>query len=410
MRSISRGGWTLIALAALALVVRVAAALVWQARLPAGEPFAFPDSESYWGLGQAIAGGATYEFSGSRAFRTPGYPALLAPLFMVFGDRPPVIAARMVGAVLGTATVLGVSCLAWKLFDEKAALIGAALAALYPGAIAMSILVLSEALFCPLMIGGLLLWVIAWQTDKRKHALMYAAAAGAVSGLAVLTRPSWLLFVPLAVVVSVVVSKTRMRSLMIGGAVLTALVVTMSPWWVRNAYVLHAFVPTTTQVGASLYDGLHEGATGASEMSFVPCVEKDFRARGGQRDEVALNRHFTNQAVIWTRENPGRAAHLAGIKFIRTWNIWPNEAGLRSWTVRLAVAVGYVPILVFGLIGAAMFSRRGWPYVLCWLPAVYFSLLHVVFVGSIRYRQPAVLVLVVLAAGCIPTLWEKWKE
>ncbi len=410
MRSISRCGWAMIGLTALALAVRVAAALVWQARLPAGESFAFPDSESYWALGQTIAGGAEYEFAGSRAFRTPGYPALLAPLFVVFGDRPPVIAARLVGALLGTATVLGVSCLAWKLFDKQAALIAAALAALYPGAIAMSILVLSEALFCPLMIGSLLLWVMAWQTEWQKYALIYATAAGAMSGLAVLTRPSWLLFVPLAVLVSIVVSRPRMRSLAIGGALLAALVVTMSPWWWRNAYVLHAFVPTTTQVGASLYDGLHAGATGASEMSFVPRVEEEFRASGGRQDEVALNRHFTNEALRWAGENPGRAAQLAVIKFIRTWNIWPNEASLRGWPVRLAVAVGYVPILIFGVIGAVLFSRRGWPYVLCWLPVVYFSLLHVVFVGSIRYRQPAVLVLVVLAAGCLSMLWEKRKE
>ena len=47
------------------------------------------------------------------------------------------------------------------------------------------------------------------------------------------------------------------------------------------------------------------------------------------------------------------------------------------------------------------FTPRGWPYVLAWLPAVYFTLLHVVFIGSIRYREPAMLALAVLAAGVI---------
>jgi hypothetical protein len=38
---------------------------------------------------------------------------------------------------------------------------------------------------------------------------------------------------------------------------------------------------------------------------------------------------------------------------------------------------------------------------LCGLPAIYFTLLHMVFVSSIRYREPAMLGLIVLAAGVL---------
>jgi hypothetical protein len=77
----------------------------------------------------------------------------------------------------------------------------------------------------------------------------------------------------------------------------------------------------------------------------------------------------------------------------------PTSPSWSAWPTRLIVALGYLPVLALGLAGAAGSFRRSWPYVLCWLPAAYFTLLHVVFVSSIRYREPAVLALIVLSAG-----------
>ncbi len=109
-------------------------------------------------------------------------------------------------------------------------------------------------------------------------------------------------------------------------------------------------------------------------------------------------------SLDWARANPGRVAELAVVKFARIWNVWPNEPSLRSWPARLAIVSTYVPLLACGLAGGWRFSRRGWPFVLAWLPAVYLTLLHIVFVSSIRYREPAMLALVVLAAGFVAAL------
>ena len=90
-----------------------------------------------------------------------------------------------------------------------------------------------------------------------------------------------------------------------------------------------------------------------------------------------------------------------GKKFLRMWNLWPNATEFRSPWMQLIVAAGFVPLLVLGIIGAWQWGRQGWPYVLCLLPAVYFTCLHMVFVSSIRYRQPAMLVWLILAAALI---------
>ena len=127
----------------------------------------------------------------------------------------------------------------------------------------------------------------------------------------------------------------------------------------------------------------------------------------GDLFEYRLDRLARQRAVDWAAENPGRTLYLAGVKFLRMWNVWPNEASLSAWPIRIAIAIVYIPVMLLGIIGAVKTFRRGWPYVLCWIPAVYLTLLHVVFVSSIRYRQPAMFGLIVLATGVL-AVWGSW--
>ncbi len=369
--------------------------------------FAFGDSESYWVLARSIAQGAPYQFGSTdaRIFRTPGYPALLSPIFLFAGDEPSSMWGRALSAMLGMLAVLGVWGLTRRLFGPKAALLAGGIAAVYPGAVATSVLVLSEAAFCPLMLAQLGLWALAWTSSSPSRAGVFAFAAGLVAGAATLMRPSWLLFTPFALVIGVVATRQRLRHLLLGLAMVLGLCTAMVPWWVRNARLTGHFVPTTLQVGASLYDGLNPMATGASNMDFVAEFSesrgKRFRAGDGAGEtlEYYLDQQFRAAAIAWADSHPGRVFQLAGTKLWRLWNVWPNEPSLSRWPVRLVVLGTFLPVFVLGLIGAARTIGQGWPYVLCWLPAVYLTLLHVVFVSSIRYRQPAMLALIVLAAG-----------
>jgi len=286
------------------------------------------------------------------------------------------------------------------------------MAAVYPGAVAMGALVLSEAPFCPLMLAHLALWIVAWNAPSAKQATVLSLLAGLVAGAATLARPSWLLFTPFALAVGLASSRPRTRHLGMGAAMLAGLMVAMLPWWIRNARVTGHFVPTTLQVGRSLYDGLNPEATGASNMAPVDRAAAEFaesqRGRSDataddeqEPDEYREDRHLRAESLGWARRHPGRVLQLAGIKLVRMWNVWPNEAVFSAWPIRLAVLLTYVPVIVLAAVGIGRTIRWGWPYVLCWLPAVYLTLLHVVFVSSIRYRQPAMLALMVLAAGAV---------
>jgi 4-amino-4-deoxy-L-arabinose transferase-like glycosyltransferase len=415
MHGCTRQRWIVGAILVAALMVRLAAAWWWQERLDDSRAFGFPDSHSYWYLAEKLAAGEPYEYGGPdfRVFRAPAYPLLLAGLFRVAGGDPPVIWARVVGSVLGTLTVAAIMVLGGVLFDVRVGMWSGGLVALYPGAVAMSIFVLAEGLFCLAMVLQLVAWVVAWQVTAKWRSGVWAVASGVASGAAVLTRPSWLLFVPFVWTFLVLSSHARRRHLELGMCVLLGTCVAMSPWWVRNYLAVGQFVPTTLQVGASLYDGLNPDATGASNMPFsTPFYraqkEADVAAGvGPQGFEIRLDRRLRDAAVAWAVAHPGDVMRLMGEKFVRMWNVWPNADEFRSWPLRLLVASGYVPLLIAGAVGCWHWGRRGWPFVLCGFPALYFTGLHVVFVSSIRYREPAMLVWSVFAAAALVAAWPR---
>jgi len=402
-----RSNQLLIVLLVAALAIRLAAGWAWQSRLDGR--FGMGDSESYWALALCIADGEPYAYGEhqARAFRTPGYPALLAPILWWAGDTPAALwLARAEAALLGTLAVAAVWWLARLLFDQRAALLAAGLAAFYPGAIVLGALVLSEAAFCPLMLLQLTLWTLACRAPTWKQSILLALGGGLAAGAASLMRPSWLLFTPLAAALSLFDSPrpqageglgVRAGHLRIALLMLLGLMLAMLPWWVRNAWVTGRFVPTTLQVGASLYDGLGPQATGASNMDFVARFEAE--QPPGPDFEWQLDRRMRDASLAWAKSHPTEAAQLAVKKFLRMWNVWPNEPQFSSWPIRGVVFFTYTPLLIFAIIGACRTVGRGWPYILCWMPAVYLTALHVVFVSSIRYREPAMLALIVLAAG-----------
>jgi 4-amino-4-deoxy-L-arabinose transferase-like glycosyltransferase len=396
----------------LALVVRLGAAMWWEQRLARqNQAFDFPDSESYCYLAKRLANGQSFEFGPEgKIFRTPGYPLLIAPGYWFEKSDPPRWWLRGLSIVLGVSAVALVMGLARQLFGERAALIAGTLVAVDIGAISLSVFALSEAPFCPLMLAHLWLWSAAWQSEKRSVAL--ALAAGLIAAAATLMRPSFLLFIPFAAVLGCLWFRPLPRHAKLAGVMMVGLALGMSPWWIRNAMVAGEFVPTTLQVGASLYDGIRPDAKGDSDMRFVPVFTEKQRELDAQSTaplvgafESRLDRTMKDAAVAWAKENPAKVAQLVGVKFVRIWSPWPNAAELGGGMMRWLTAATYVPILALGVWGLIRFRNEPLAW-LCVVPAIYFTALHVVFVSSLRYRQPAMLAVAILAAAVIASWFD----
>ncbi|GAB6165369.1 glycosyltransferase family 39 protein [Thermostilla marina] len=404
--------WLILILSA-AFGIRLAAAWWWDQQCDGR--FFFGDSESYWVLARCIAEGEPYRYGRfGSVFRTPGYPLLLAPVMMCGESDVSPLLARLVSVCFGTLTVAGVAWLSARLFDERTALVAAGLCTLYPGSIFTSTLILAEAPFTACLVWCVGVLASGVTSKSRASAVGFGAAAGVLAGAAALIRPSFLLFPVFAALLGMLLTKDRRRILLPGATAVAVMLLVMVPWWIRNYRVCGRFVPTTLQVGPSLYDAFNPEADGSSRMDFTESMVRNVVAAMPEADdieiELAIDREMKQAAVAWIREHPWDAVKLAGQKFLRTWNPVPNLAALRRPLPAAAIALSYVFVMTTGIGGIVRTMRRGFAYHVVWYPAVYFALLHCVFVGSIRYRQPVMPLMIVFSAAVTVSLWNRFRK
>lgn len=155
----------LLAVAAVGLALRLAFAFgYWR-----GEVLT-RDEREYLSLARSLAAGHGFAYDEAVASgpvdpfgRAPGYPLFLA---LVGGGRAVTesvpAAVQAAQAVAGSAGVLLVGLLGWRLAGRRAGIAAAAIAACYPPLVWIGAYAFSEALFWPL---GLL---IAWLFDRKR--------------------------------------------------------------------------------------------------------------------------------------------------------------------------------------------------------------------------------------------------
>lgn len=367
---------------------------------------ALPDQMEYLQLARNLLKGQGLSLYDARfddtvyAFRMPGYPLFLAGL----GGQ--VVLIRIVQALIDTGTILAVFLLARRYLPIPAALVAGGMVAVHPYLIYFSGMILSETLFTAMLAWAMLLlvpvsgqprvlWVsgrwmlgvvmLAWGVLVRPSALFLPVMLGSLASLMyppVGERPQY-------------VRRVIFSGLACGGLTLLILL----PWAVRNAHhpELGEWIWTTTNGGVTLYDGFHPAATGASDQRFL----RDMPELRGM-NEVERSAYLSGLAWEQIKQDPLRAFRLGIRKVYRTLSPVPLSQEHGSDPIYLVAGLGVVlPILLLGLLGAVWGNIPGSVKVFCFAPLVYFTLIHALSVGSLRYRVPADVPLTLPAAAMV---------
>ncbi|MCG3137627.1 MAG: hypothetical protein HJJLKODD_01476 [Phycisphaerae bacterium] len=356
---------------------------------------ALPDEVQYWQAAESLASGEGLEDElGFRAGRMPLYPAYLALFAHGSSGR---LWALVIQAVFGSLAGGWIALLMRQLTADHPqtkwlAIIAGLCTALDPFQVYFSRFLLTETFFTAALC-GLYWWCRPMMSAAAPVPLSRWVGAGVWMALAIYLKPSVVWFGPLLAVTMFLFCNSR-KKVILGIICSSATVLLLLvPWAWRNEQLLGRWVWLTTRRGISLYDGVHPHATGASDLGKIKLLP-DVR----QLSELEYDQYFQTASLTYIRREPGRIVRLAGIKFLRTWSLWPNAEGYRAGWMRW-IAGSWMVLLLSSLVAGLVRWRAAWRMLL-WLllPVIYFTLLHMLFVGSVRYRLPVMPLVGMIAA------------
>ena len=192
--------------------------------------------------------------------------------------------------------------------------------------------------------------------------------------------------------------------------------VVLAPWVVYNAGRFDkTFLISTndglTLVGAncdSQYDGPDPG------LWDIACLPEGSFTDAQSRDQSVVNADYRHVAVEYARDNIGDLPRVAAVRVARTWSLYDpasmirfNENEGREPPVGWAGFVSFWLLVPFAVAGAVTLRQRRrtiWPLL---STVIVVTVVSALFYGLLRFRAPAEVALVVLAAVALAELQER---
>lgn len=123
--------------------------------------------------------------------------------------------------------------------------------------------------------------------------------------------------------------------------------------------------------------------------------------------EFAMNTHYKQRAMDFAITHPARTLELAFLKAGRYLSPSLNAPGFSGGPFSVFCTLWYLALAVLMIAGTLDLRGRLSVVALLAGPFLQFLLVHMVFVGSVRYRLPVEFPLSILAAHGLLTMWQR---
>lgn len=374
----------------------------------------FYDAFAYVGVSLSLSKGDGFVLPIAQvadASHAPLTSIVITPVTWLFGADDGVVPQRLTMAALGVVVVVLTGLLGRVIAGPRVGLVAAGLAAVYPN------LWIGNGIIMPDTLASLAVVVALLLTYRLLRAPTWrvAAAMGLCCGLGALTRGEYVLLVPLLAVPAIMLARNtapgvRLRLLAVTGLVFT---VTLAPWVVRNLRTFEEPTFLTSADGLMLL-GSNCDETYGGELLGLFSFDCAYSVPSS-RDESVESARQRDAAIDYIGEHLDRLPVVVAARVARVWELYrPLQGVRRAATEGRPVLAGwgglamYYLLVPLAIVGAIILHRRKIPW---WPMGVLFVMVTFVAAtahGYVRYRGPAEISLVVLAAVALVAAWDRW--
>lgn len=383
-------------------------------------------ADDYDKLAFSLANGYGYRFfpeTANTIMREPGYPAVLAGVFWLFGYS--LTATKLLNFFLALLGAFLVARLTSRVFGNKSySIIAALLFLFHPGIIIAESRGGVEILFIVLF----LLFVHSIYNCIYRGLYIDFVLAGFILGFAVLVK-STLMYFPLFLLFYLIIinfKRNLIKSIIKTGVLVISMLLILSPWIIRNYILVGKIIPTASVLGVAAYTGQYicknfDFNVNMQELDQQASVRINAKANKAgynyrdkenpgyyryfylPEDEVSFNSKLLSEVEQEYLAHPGLFLQCSAQNLIKFW-----IAG-KTWISTLLNFVVQIPLII-GAIFAVIIAYRErrlknvMPLVLF---IFYYLTIHVVLHAQARYSIPILPLLFVLSAKTIDILWRK---
>lgn len=357
------------------------------------------DSRDYLAIAESLREGNGFSLNGQdpTAKRMPLYPLFLAGILSLPGTELRTI--QFFQVFIDSFTCLLAYFLARELLNKAAGAVCGLLLALYFPMASRCFFILTETLFTFFLVASVLL--IALNRPK----IWLSAAAGVVIGIGALVRPNGLV-VAICLLLWFPYCYRWEKSLRHLAAFLICVTIVLAPWVIRNAIVMHRFIPTCTISGIALYNAyfIPEKGFGYNEIK-----KEHYEGYIAIDNEYDKSKYLTRLTLEYIRAYPWQALKLIPVKLSLIVYPYDMKWDHPNIPFRYNIFWGFISTLaVLAVLAHPSYVRERLALLLFPIGALLST--SVVFHGLARYRIPFDPFIAVLAAVGAVWIWRNSRR